>query len=214
MLSLKKKWHNGIVVPAVEREHYVREDDAVLIGTGMMREGPESQEVRTIIKKLFTAFPDKKWIIDAGALQIMDKNWLREVKTKPILTPNQREFQTLLGNNLLPLGQDEKIDIIMRTAREYQIVLLVKCGYDIVSDGEKAIVIEGGNAGLTKGGTGDILASMASCFYTRLGGVKSAVLGSYILKKTADELYKEKKFWFNNDDIISGIPKTLAGLLD
>ncbi len=213
LLSLKKKWQNGIVVPASDREHYVREDDVSLIGTGMMREGRESQEDRALIKHLFDLFPDKKWVIDAGALQIMNKEWLKRFKAKPILTPHQKEFQTLFGEDILSLSQEVKIKIVTKTAKEFQVILLVKCGYDIVSDGEQTVVIDGGNAGLTKGGTGDILASLAACFYTKHEGIQSAVLSSYLLKKTADELFKEKKYWFNNSDIISSLPKTLTRLL-
>ena len=213
LLSLKKKWQNGIVVPASDREHYVREDDVSLIGTGMMREGRESQEDRALIKHLFDLFPDKKWVIDAGALQIMNKEWLKRFKAKPILTPHQKEFQTLFCEDILSLSQEVKIKIVTKTAKEFQVILLVKCGYDIVSDGEQTVVIDGGNAGLTKGGTGDILASLAACFYTKHEGIQSAVLSSYLLKKTADELFKEKKYWFNNSDIISSLPKTLTRLL-
>lgn len=213
LLSLKKKWHNGIVISAGDREHYVKEDDVILIGTGMMREGKESKEDRELIKHLFAMFPDKKWVVDAGALQIMDKEWLKKFKNKPILTPHQKEFQTLFGIDISTLTREDKTKIITSTARKYRVILLVKCGYDIVSDGEQTVVIEGGNAGLTKGGTGDILASLAACFYTKHEGIQSAVLSSFLLKKTADELYKEKKYWFNNSDIISSLPKTLMRLL-
>lgn len=213
LFSLKKKWQNGIVVPISDREHYVREDDVTLIGTGMMREELEGQEGKILIKHLFDMFPDKKWVIDAGALQIMDKEWLRGFKTKPVLTPHQKEFQTLFGEDILSLPREDKIKKVTKTAKEYRVILLVKCGYDIVSDGEKTIIIDGGNAGLTKGGTGDILASLAACFFTKHEGVQSAVLSSFLLKQTADELFKEKKYWFNNSDIISSLPKTLMRLL-
>ena len=213
LLSQKKKWQNGIVIPSNEREHYINEDDVTLIGTGMMREGLESQEARTLIHHLFEMFPKKKWVIDAGALQIMDKEYLKIFKTEPILTPHQKEFQTLFGEDITLLPREKKIKKVIQTAKKYQVILLVKCGYDIVSDGKKTVIIEGGNAGLTKGGSGDMLASLAACFYTKHEGVQSAVLSSYVLKKTADELFKKKKYWFNNSDLISSLSETLAGLL-
>src|SRR3989338_6091740 len=36
-LSLKKKFRNGIIVPQEKLMEYVKEDDAILIGPGMMR---------------------------------------------------------------------------------------------------------------------------------------------------------------------------------
>ena len=37
MLDLKKKFQNGIVVPRSQLDLYVKEDDAILIGPGMVR---------------------------------------------------------------------------------------------------------------------------------------------------------------------------------
>lgn len=213
LLSLKKKWQNGIVIPGSEREHYVNEDDAVLIGTGMMREGQEAQEGRLLIQYLFEMFEQKKWVVDAGALQVIDKDWLKKLKTKPILTPHQKEFQTLFGEDIMSLSKEDKIKTVTQTAHQYKIILLVKSVYDIISDGKETIIVEGGNAGLTKGGTGDILASLAACFFIKHEDVSSAVLSSYLLKKTADELFKKKGYWFNNNDIISNLPGVLKELL-
>jgi len=211
--SLKEKWQNGIVVPGTDREHYVNEDDVILIGTGMMREGKEAEEGRTLIQDLLGKFNEKKWVIDAGALQIIDREWFKRLKTTPILTPHQKEFQTLFGKDILSLSKEDKIKTVIQTARQYKIILLVKSVYDIISDGKETVIIEGGNAGLTKGGTGDILASLVACFYFKHEGILAAALSSYLLKKTADELYKKKGFWFNNSDIIPNLPETLNGLL-
>jgi NAD(P)H-hydrate epimerase len=94
-------------------------------------------------------------------------------------------------------------------------------GYDIVSDGNATHVIEGGNAGLTKGGTGDILAGLAASFYARHNALDSAVLSSFLLKKTADRLFLRKGFWYNNSDILGALPdvlyeivKSIPGLTD
>ena len=42
-LSLKKKFHNGIIVSQKELEHYVKEDDAILLGPGMLRKNPNNK---------------------------------------------------------------------------------------------------------------------------------------------------------------------------
>lgn len=211
--SIKKKWQNGIVIPFNQVETYVSEDDVVLMGTGIMREGKEGEFARALTKKLFEKFPDKKWVIDAGSLQIMDKEWLLNLKTKPILTPHQREFQQLFGINIIELAREEKMRAVESIAKKYHCILLVKEGFDIATDGNETAIIEGGNAGLTKGGTGDILAALTACFCTKHDGVTSAVLASYLLKKTADVLYEKKGYWFNNTDLISTIPFVLNSLM-
>src|SRR3989337_1113762 len=40
-LSLKKKFQNGIIVPQEKLMEYVKEDNVILVGSGMVREGEE-----------------------------------------------------------------------------------------------------------------------------------------------------------------------------
>lgn len=229
--EIKKNWQNGIVVAQKDIYEYIKEDDAVLLGTGMMRSGnlevkgaepaswdevlrveEEGERTYWITKFLLRSFPKKRWVIDAGALQMMDRQWLKSLETRPIVTPHQKEFKMLFGQDILDLGREEKTAIVTRTAREYGCVILLKAAYDIVSDGERTVVVEGGNAGLTKGGTGDILAGLTASFYTKMAPVDAAVSASFVLKKTAEDLSRTKGFWFNNTDLITHLADTLFSL--
>ena len=49
-LSLKKKFHNGMVVPQEKLMNYVKEDNAILVGPGMMREGREAKYTYDLTK--------------------------------------------------------------------------------------------------------------------------------------------------------------------
>lgn len=213
LLDIKKKWQGGIVVPQTAIDDYISEDNAVLLGTGMMREGEEGKETILITRKLLEKFPHTKWVIDAGALQVMDINLLLSLKEKPILTPHQKEFKTMFGVDIMNMKQDEKISVVRDRAQKYCCIILCKAVYDIVSDGDKTIVIEGGNAGLTKGGTGDILAGLTASFAATQDSFLSAVLASFLLKKTAEELAKTKGLWYNIDELIQALPSTFNGLL-
>ena len=95
--ELKKIFRNGIIVPQKNLDHYINEDDVILLGPGMMRDGEEGEYTRTLTKKLIEKFPEKKFVIDAGALQMMDREWLKNLKTPPILTPHEKEFESLFG---------------------------------------------------------------------------------------------------------------------
>ncbi len=232
-LSLKKKFRNGIIAKREDLSHYAGEDDVVLIGPGMMRKKitnfqfpisnkfdfktvlnikEEGEYTYFLTKYLLENFPNKKFVIDAGALQMMDPNWLLKLKTKPILTPHGGEFKRLFGIDLSK-AKDEVISAtVKKLAKRYKCVILLKSSEDFISDGEGAFTVEGGNAGLTKGGTGDILAGVCASIYAKSTPLESAVLSSYILKKTADELFKTKEYWYNIDDIIESIPATLKKL--
>lgn len=202
-LSLKKKFHNGIVVPQKKLFDYVAEDDAVLVGPGMMREDEEGEYTARLVKELIEKFPNKKFVFDAGALQMMKKEWLLNLKTLPILTPHALEYEGLFGKQ-----SPEKV------AKEYNCVILLKKIEDIVTDGKTTITVVGGNQGLTKGGTGDLLAGLCLSLYAKNDPLTSAVLASYILKHTADRLSKRAGYWYNVSNLIDEIPSTLQGLLD
>ncbi|PIY68958.1 hypothetical protein COY90_03140, partial [Candidatus Roizmanbacteria bacterium CG_4_10_14_0_8_um_filter_39_9] len=181
LLDIKKKWQGGIVVPLKDIGNYIAEDDAVLIGTGMMREGNEGVHTKELTHSLLMQYPHKKWVIDAGALQMIDTKQLCLLKEKPILTPHQKEFKILFGDNILHVSQSEKIKVVEERARTYRCIILCKAVCDIVSDGAQTVVIEGGNAGLTKGGTGDVLAALCASFAATQDSFLSAVLASFLL---------------------------------
>lgn len=211
--SLKKKFINGIVVRREELEHYVKEDDAILMGPGMVRgESDEAKYTRSLTKHLIETYPLKKFVFDAGSLQMMDPEWLKKLKTS-IVTPHQIEFHQLFGINLDDLPQEKKAEIVMETARKFKTVILLKAIVDIISDGEKTYVIEGGNAGLTKGGTGDLLAGLCVSFFPKQGALESAVFSSILLKRTADRLFKTKGYWYNIHDLINEIPSELKRII-
>lgn len=212
-LSLKKKFHNGIVVSQKDIWNYVAEDDAILVGPGMLRgESEEAQQGKKLIRQLIDKFPNKRFVFDAGALQTMEVSWLKQLKQPAIITPQVREFEKLFGVSLQGKSQDEKMRIVEQKAKEYKTVILLKTVFDVISDGKKTYVVEGGNAGLTKGGSGDILAGLTVAFYAKNDPITSAILASYVLKKSAEDLSLRQGYWYNIGTIIEKIPKVFFDL--
>ncbi|MFA5136328.1 MAG: NAD(P)H-hydrate dehydratase [Patescibacteria group bacterium] len=229
--SIKTKWRNGIVISQKDISSYIEEDDVVMIGSGMMRGDKrrdmlnepatltdvlkikdDSQKTYWLTKLLLHTHHDKKWVIDAGSLQVMEKDWLKKLDKPAVITPHAKEFQMLFGIEIQSLTESKKIEIVQDTAKRFNSIILLKSVYDIVSDGDSTVVIRGGNAGLTKGGTGDVLAGTLASLYATNEPLLSSVIASYLLKKTADVLYKEKGYWFNNQDIIPRISLVLNSL--
>lgn len=229
-MGLKKKFRNGIIVARKDIPNYIKEDDSVLLGPGMVRteeifrpedERPiknleeldkiEHEGIQTyyLTKYILQNFPDQKYVIDAGALQMMNPDWMLDLKEKPIITPHQKEFARLFGIDILNKTNDEKIKIVEEMAKKYHCVILLKAVMDVVSDGENTYVIEGGNVGLTKGGTGDVIGGLCAAFYSKNKATISSVMASCIVKRTADVLFKEKGFWYNTENLIEKIPQII-----
>lgn len=223
-LSLKKKFRNGIIVSKEHLLDYVKEDDVILVGPGMLRvESSKKQKVsskefkeivklqdegaytRELTKYLIENFPEKRFVFDAGALQMMHPDWLLKLKTPAILTPHQKEFETLFNC---------KEKIVKEMAKKYHCVILLKAIDDIISDGEKTIIVHGGNQGLTKGGTGDLLAGLCTALYSKNKPLLSAVFSSYLIKKASDELSKSMGYWYGISDLIYLIPRILKARFD
>lgn len=227
-LSLKKKFHNGIVVPKESLFDYVREDQVILVGPGMLREDQkskiknqndilkiknEAEYTRELTYYLISNFPEKQYVFDAGALQMMDKEWLLKLKTPAVITPHQKEFEKLFDVSIQQRSVEEKTGRVRSMAKKYKVTILLKAIVDIISDGNEVYLIEGGNAGLTKGGTGDILAGLVTALSSTNQSLVAAVSTSILLKKTSEKLFQSKGYWYNIDNIIEMIPEVLKKLI-
>jgi len=211
--KIKTMWQTGMVIAQKEIPHYAEEDNVILIGNGMMRVGDEGEFARELVHHLITHFPDKQFVLDAGALQTMDAKWLPLLRKKAIITPHQKEFQMLFNIDLTRLSSAEKENVVQQTAHKYSCMILLKAVDDIISDGNKTVQVHGGNAGLTKGGTGDILAGLTSGMSATSDPFSSAVVASFLLKKTAENLFEMKGYWYTTEDILSTFPQVFHRLV-
>ncbi len=198
------KLNSFVWVPWGEVEEYIKKSDAILIGPGMMRYrreigdggGDETKEVTGILLK---KFPDKKWVIDGGSLQVMEKTW---IPPRAILTPNRKEFELLFNLQFtISPSTSLRASNLQIISKKYKCVIVYKGPVAYVSDGETTYEITGGNAGLTKGGTGDVLAGVIVGLAAKNPPLLAAAAGTYLVKKTAERLYEKVGYGFNADDL-------------
>lgn len=210
--QIKSKLLSFIWVPWEETEDYIEKSEAVLIGPGFMRFRSEKvphgerhhvcdevcEQTKNITQKLLKKFPQKRWVIDAGSLQVIDADWIPK---GAIVTPNKKEFELLFGT----MDANE-------AAKKYGCIIVQKGPKTIVAGEDKCVEISNGNAGLTKGGTGDILAGLTVALYAKNDAFLAASCASYIAKATADELFEKVGTNYNADDLAENLPKTLFKL--
>lgn len=207
--KVKEEFRNGIVVPRGDIDSYIKEDDCVLIGPGMVRD----EETKTLTDMLLTRYPQKRWVIDAGALQMMDT---RLIPKGAVLTPHQGEYSTLLehdGEGSVPGDADALLDSVSGFARKHRCIVLLKGVTDIACSESECRIIEGGNAGMTKGGTGDVLAGLIAALACKNDPYLATIAGSFINKQAGDELFRDVGPYFNSTDLANRIPRTMARIL-
>ena len=98
-------------------------------------------------------------------------------------------------------------------AKKYQCIVLLKGDKDIASNGKETRVIEGGNPGMTKGGTGDVLAGLIAALACKNDPFLATIAGSFINKKAGDALYEKVGPYFNATDLANEIPIIMKKLL-
>lgn len=237
--KLKTGFWNGIVVDFGKIAEYLVEDDCILIGPGMPRnEGLFEGEIptRQLVSSLLMKYSQKKWVIDGGALQDLDVSLLNE---NMIITPHHKEWEGLLQRDigitqlpeitsLLKFNKNEEVDwsnlsrlpnekmarvVQVFSKRHNNVTVLLKGQVDIVSQGDVVELVSGGNPGMTKGGTGDVLAGLTAALYCKNNPFTSAIIASQVLKRAGENLAKQVGNYFNASDLVAQVPRTLAQMM-
>ena len=225
--KIKSKLFSFIWFPFSQVAEYIEKSDAILIGPGLMRYCQKTQntkgksqnwdkageETKKITEELLRQFPQKQWVIDAGSLQVMEA---RFIPKNAILTPNKKEFKLLFQDDLshydtVQYHSEEQLEkTTFNLAERYHCIIVLKGEQTVVCSPDSCVRIEGGNTGLTKGGTGDVLAGLTVALAAKNPPLLAACAASFVVKKAADELYQKVGFAYSADDLAEKIPEVLG----
>jgi len=190
------------LVPYLGTGQVYRQADCVLIGPGL----GTSAEVKKLLEMVLKS--GKKLVIDADGLNLLDKSLLKLINDKHILTPHKREFEKLF--KLTPTPKN-----VERMSKKYNCTIVLKSKTDIVVSPKWGLKYNyTGNAGMTKGGTGDVLAGLIAGLYCTNDAYLAAAAGLYINGKAGDELYKKAGTFYNAEDLIKQIPISFKQIID
>ena len=198
----KKEFRDGIVVSRNKVENYAKEADCILIGPGLPRtDGVETGDdnTKTLTSSLLKNYPRKKWVLDGGSLQTIKPEIIPQ---NSIITPHLKEFKMLFG---LDVSEEN----VAKMSEKYDIVIVAKGQTDYICSPDKCVRIKGGNAGMTKGGTGDVLAGLIAALYCKNEAFLSASAGSFINKKAGESLFRRFGYYFNSSDLVNEIPRMM-----
>lgn len=186
--------------------------DVILIGPGL-GERPETQ--RTI--KYLVEHVNIPTILDAGAIQVLEMLSKMPLKQPLIITPHHSEFEKLTGKPFkIKDPSDHKVRIIRTLANDLKINILLKGPIDIVAgDDGKVEENHTGNAGMTVGGSGDVLSGLIAGLVAQgLSPYDACACGAYILGKAGDKLQKEKGYAFTASDLAQEIPFIVKDIIE
>lgn len=185
--------------------------DAVLLGCGIGVTGGTAHLTENIVRNT-----DAVLILDADGLNIAAEriDIITERKAPLILTPHPGEMARLLGTGTGEIQSDRRgaLEALCRMLPG-AVVVLKGSGTLIGQDGRVSIC-NAGNPGMSRGGSGDVLAGMIAAFAARgLEPFDAASAGVYIHGKAGDTAAKG----FSQEamlprDIISCIPDVFKSI--
>jgi NAD(P)H-hydrate epimerase len=183
--------------------------EAVLIGPGLGDDGETCRAVRDFVKAC-----DLPLVIDADGIGAVSQD-LRVLKGKTgVVTPHAREFEELSGVKLAD-DYEARVKPAMKLAKQIGLTVLTKGRIDVIADGKRFKLNRGGNAGMSVGGTGDVLAGEVVGLLAR--GVEpfnAARMAAYANKRAGNLAYEEKGFSLLATDVAEKVPKAIKPLVD
>ena len=193
--KLKARLLEFVAVDTKDISKFVNKSDAVLIGPGM----GVSKTGTAFIKEFLKKYADKKIIIDADGLNMIKPRWLH---ANCIITPHRREFRRLFK---LPATKDNA----GKMAKRYGCVITLKGKTDYVACPGMIKTNTTGNAGMTKGGTGDVLAGLAAALACVNGNFLAASAAVFVNGLAGDRLAQKVSHYFSAAVLIGEIPRAL-----
>ncbi len=178
--------------------------DSVLIGPGLGDRESTISAVLEIVKELHIPT-----VLDAEAMSVLKKIDKFPLQQPLVITPHKNEFQNLVNRDVLVKEEDPKSVILLRSlSMDLHINVLLKGSMDYVSSHEGFVETNiTGNAGMTVGGSGDVLAGVVATFLAQgLEAYDAARCAAYVTGTAGDLLMKQKGYCYSASDIAMVLP--------
>ena len=146
------------------------------MGPGIGTEEATQKVISFIIRR-----SHKPLVIDADGLNCLSlqKDLLHQLPAYSVLTPHPKEFDRLFGEHK---NDFDRIQTAQQKAKKYNLVIVLKGHHTLVTASDGPIYFNStGNAGMAKGGSGDVLTGIITALVAQ--GYESqlaAVLGVYL----------------------------------
>ncbi|MBI5158657.1 NAD(P)H-hydrate dehydratase [Candidatus Micrarchaeota archaeon] len=173
--------------------------DCFVVGSGLGK----NEEALSCVSYFFKSV-DVPLIVDADAL-----NASTRFPSNSVLTPHAGEFKRLSG--FLPsTSLRERCAQAEKTAKKLGCVVLLKGPTDVISDGEQTAYSSTGNAGMTVGGTGDVLAGVLGALVSQKHSLfEAACMAAFLNGAAGSEAFKKLGYSLLATDVANNLPTVL-----
>ena len=141
------------------------------------------------VKKLL--LQTKPVVVDADAINYLSKrvSLLKKKRCETVLTPHEAEMSRLTGKDIVYISSNREL-CAAEAAKEFDSTVVLKGHETVVAAPSGEIFINTtGNSGLSKGGSGDVLAGMIGAFLAQGYSPRDAAVAAVWLHgKAADNL--------------------------
>jgi hydroxyethylthiazole kinase-like uncharacterized protein yjeF len=176
-----------------------RQHDALVIGPGL----GDADETLEAVAGILSAYTGTV-VVDADALARVPAV---DTDASLVCTPHEGEFRRMGGG---PAGDlDSRKDAVAQLAGELGAVVLQKGPTDVVSDGDWTRVNHTGNAGMTVGGTGDVLAGITGALAATQAPFDAAAMAAYANGRAGDRAHQARGDGLVATDLLEEIPRVL-----
>ena len=187
----------------------IQKFSAIGIGPGL---GTEAQTQNAVLK-LIELFK-KPLVLDADALNCiaLNKEALIHIPPFSILTPHPKEFERLFGNSENDYMQMHKAK---EAAIKYNVIIVLKGHHTIIALPDGMLHFNTtGNAGMAKGGSGDVLTGIITALLSNgYDPPIAAIMGVYIHGFAGDKAARKKsKEAMTPSDLIECLSETFLAL--
>jgi hydroxyethylthiazole kinase-like uncharacterized protein yjeF len=197
-------------VPAIV--DLVRKHDVVVIGMGL----GAAEATKLAAQAIIEHEASRKVVVDADGFYGLQLP-LASANKRVIVTPHAGEFAKLVtGVNgwLEPVppehDREARVRFVQDFARRNGVVTLLKGPTDFISDGTRVKLNRTGNAGMTVGGTGDVLAGLVGAFFAvHDDAFKAATAAAFVNGAAGDLAFVEKGYSLLATDVLEKIPAIL-----
>ncbi|HTF82492.1 MAG TPA: NAD(P)H-hydrate dehydratase [Cytophagales bacterium] len=156
--------------------------DGIGIGPGIGNSETTKSALTTWLKQC-----KKPTVLDADALNIIAStaDLLHFIPTHSVITPHPKEFDRMFGNHNDHLS---RLQTGISKAVQLKIIIVLKGSYTAIITPEGQVFFNStGNAGLAKGGSGDVLTGIITALISQgYESQEAALLGVYLHGLTAD----------------------------